>query len=174
MTISPQKRAHNIDIALRMMMEGLGDKSFSHCLFEVKDPRYSTIIRTTWAELEQSYFIQEDESTIGNIHYRLTGQGWIEGLRRTGQLRSEALRHKLIGFMTELKDEVKGRKDDQFVFVNDFAAKTKIAADWIINVVESRLLQREFLDLIVDLDWWSHNNRFYVIRIPVMFGMRRL
>lgn len=174
MTISVQQRQENLDLALRKMMESVGEKWFGGVLFDVLDPEFKDIMPTTWASLERQWWVNETCSTMGgHIRYRLTGTGWIEGLRLTGALHSVDLRDRIIHLRARLKDQVKGRSGDADVFLPEFCTANGIPKEWLWNVVESKLLEHFFANDIVDIGWWSHNTRLQILRVPVDFGMTR-
>jgi hypothetical protein len=175
LTISTAERQNNCRSALLKMMSLLGDNWVRAVKFDVLDTKFGDIFRTTWKELEREGLIAESISTMGgHICYRLTGAGWIEGLRLTAKLDSQELREQMIGLRAELKKQVKGRERDAAVLLHQFAEETRIAEGWIWNVVDSRLLSRFFPDDMVDVDWWDNDHRAWLMRIPIDIGMKRL
>jgi hypothetical protein len=178
MTISARERLANVELAMLKLMDGLGEQWIGGILFDVLDPGLQDILPTTWAYLQRKWWVTESCSTMGghggHVRYHLTGQGWIEGLRLTGKLDSAELRDRIVQLRARLKDQVKGRAADADVFLPEFCQGTGILEGWLWNVVESKLLDHFFPSDIVDVDWWDHNSRLQLLRVPVDFGMTRM
>jgi hypothetical protein len=174
-TISITERQNNHQFALLKMMARLGDQWVRAIKFDVLDPEFGNIFRTTWKELERKGRITESASAYGGLAcYRLTGSGWIEGLRLTEKLDSHELREQMIGLRAKLKDQIKGRVNDAAVPLQQFAEETGIVECWIWNVVDSHLLSLFFPDDMVEIDWWDFDHQTRLIRVPIDFGMKRL
>lgn len=174
MTLSSKERSDNVAMAMRKLMARVGEQWIGGVLFDVLDPEIVDILPTTWAFLQRQYWIVESGSTMGgHIRYRLTGRGWIEGLRLTGSLGGAELRDRVIQLRARLKDQVKGRAGDADLFLPDFCQATGIPEEWVYNVVENGLLSHFFPHDIVDVDWWDHNSRSRLLRVPVDFGIPR-
>lgn len=144
MTLSREGRLNNIDLALRRIMELLGDGSTNLIFFKVPSDDFSDIYATTWADLENKYWIRENGSTPRYTIYRLTGWGWIEGLKRTAQL--ESAFEKLVSLRKAAKARVKGREDDASAFLDELSAEASLPKDFVDNVVDSDLLSERFPD----------------------------
>jgi hypothetical protein len=172
MTLSREERLENIDLAMRRLMELLEDHFIEDINFRRPSEDFDGIYETTWAELDSRYWIRPISSTLeSNFYFRLTGYGWIEGLKRTNRI--EAILDILPGLCAAAKEHVKGRTSDQAVNRHQLAEAAKLDSRLVGNIVESRLLQEQFPDREMSLSWWDPTSTDFV-RIPLSFGMERL
>lgn len=88
MTLPRKERDENLILALVLMLEQLGDKytSSAEGVFDTADPRFASIGRSTWAEMEDERFLCRDEE-IGSPsrRYLFTGDGWYCAHERLGR-----------------------------------------------------------------------------------------
>ncbi len=171
MTISQEKRLANIESALVQVMGLLHEDGYAKVRFE-RDVDFHDILSTTWADIESLGWI-EDCSTQDKRLLRLLGAGWIEGLRRTGNLSDDSFQEKLIALKRLFKSCLKGRTGDAWLPVSRCVKETGLSERWIVSVIESGLLEEMFPDEILDVDWWSSGQRS-VIRVPIRFGMGKV
>lgn len=171
MTISREERVSNIDSALVQMMGLLHDDGYVKVRFE-REKNFHDIFSTTWAELESLGWI-EDCSTQDKRLHQFTGDGWIEGLRRTQKLDDDSFQEKLVTLKTLFKSCVKGRKSDAPLSLSRCAEESGFFQRWIASVIESGLLGVKFPKEIMSVDWWPSGQRS-VIRVPTTFGMEKL
>jgi hypothetical protein len=123
------------------ILEDLGERVFDELRFEVEAERYREIPHTTWLELEALGHVEADHA-IGSAGYRLTAAGWIASLRGTGKLDSQ--REWAVTLRTALKDVVKGRPlNGAITDFHELTARTGLPFNWIVNALQSRLLQRK-------------------------------
>jgi hypothetical protein len=104
MTISPEMRRQNMNLALRKMSERLGEDFFDNGGFADTDPYFSEVLPTAWEELKDEGLVIEVQACMGeHARYMLTGLGWIEAIRLTGKLEDPVFRQQVIDFKTRLK-----------------------------------------------------------------------
>jgi hypothetical protein len=74
-TLSKTTRSDNLQLALRIMLERLGDAAVSQGYFRADEPEFSTIYSTTWSDLLARRYV----STWGSDppFFLMTGQGWL-------------------------------------------------------------------------------------------------
>ena len=94
MSLSRSERFENIELALKLIMEKLGDSAIDELFVEIDKPPDEKIYPTTWQHLEDQYFIARRD-TLGGRYRRLTASGWLEGLRITGLLEVEEMKEKV-------------------------------------------------------------------------------
>jgi len=173
MTVSRQNRSENINKAIQTLMSELGEDSIIMTIFRRPGPEYDGILPTTWDDLEESGWIVTQSTTMGNeVRFRLTGTGWIEGLRRTG--RFDATVAKLPQLCRAAKGRLKGREQDEHCDIGELARGSHLPRSFVENVVESALLQSQFPEKKMELRWWSSGSLRQFVRIPRSFGMERL
>ena len=172
MTISREDRARDRHNALLSMMTSLGAQAIDAVNFPSFEPPLSEVKRTTWDDLVDVRFVEVVSRWNGNT-YALTGKGWYAGLKATGKINDPTFRQDMSRLSAALKDAVKGRHKDAFVYVSDVATQRGLSEDFIYNAVESRLLDREFGGYGAEWEVRAAK-RGTMIRVPVRFGMERL
>ncbi len=173
MTLSREDRLENIDRAIQKLMTELGDCSIIMTLFTRGNHNYTDIFATTWDDIEHHGWIETEGSTMGaTVAFRITGDGWVEGLERTGQLAAAVA--KLSQLCMVAKVHVKGREEHAACHIEQLAEDSDLPRSFIENVVESGLLERQFPKRQMELRWWDPQGRPLLLRIPRSFGMERL
>lgn len=170
MTLSKEARLKDLRRVLELMLSQLGEKSIEEALFCVDDPTFAGIQPTTWKELAARYWVERFD-VIGAVEYRLTGPGWYGALEASGQLSTPDSVQRMSKLAAALKDSVKGRKDDAFVFPDSLSSESGLPETWIFNAIESDLLGRRFDMKSAD---WQPQSRKTLIRVPIDFGMEHL
>jgi hypothetical protein len=168
MTISNKARQANYTLAFDRIMAIVGDGSFSLLI----DPRridFKDVIPTTWEDLEREGLLVKDAGGIGFQHYRLTSEGWIAGLERLGKLRETVFRQDLQKLLAALKSWVEDRLPHS-VLPDQIAARAGLSLDFIGNVIQTKLLEREFPNDLVDVLWRGWNR---AVTIPGGFGRKK-
>src|SRR4051794_12893584 len=89
MSLSDTERKRNIDLALTLLMQGLGSP-FDWQEHDSTEPKFSGVHRTTWDELTERGFVRA--TTFDR--YVLAPPGWIEALKLTGTFDSAAFKAK--------------------------------------------------------------------------------
>jgi hypothetical protein len=90
MSKSPETREENGRTALRIMLGIIGDGRLDWTLFEQGDPRFESILATTWEELEEAVCVERVQ-----WDYRLTAYGWLKALEAAGRLGDPEMKENL-------------------------------------------------------------------------------
>lgn len=155
----------NIELALKLMMEELGDDIIYH-EFDITVPPYSDrIYPTTWKALEDSYLISVPD-VINRPFRELTGYGWLEGLRITGQIEEDELKKRAGRVMRALKDSLGGRNENAYVSTDSIASDSGTSDGFVFNVVESQFIENVFRR--TGAKW--EDRRKTTILVPIDFG----
>jgi hypothetical protein len=171
MTLSDATRREAIDVALKRMLEDLGERVFDELRYEVDSDRYRDIPYTTWLELQGRHVVDADHA-IGSAGYRLTAAGWIAALKASAAFDTPEQRERAVRLRAALKDAVKGRPlTGGLTDYREIAARSGLPLNWIVNALHSRLLQLLWTwdHLDVRLEYGGR-----VIRVPARFGSKRL
>jgi hypothetical protein len=160
MTLSERDRLANLEAALSLMMEEVGDKAIDVTLFDPKAATFGGIYQTTWKDLERRRWVEGHREK-----YRLTGRGWIRALQRLGTQFVERLR-RLAG---TLKYYVKGRNNDEVVALSEVARDANLPEGWVFNVIEVNLLDKLSRKFRASGATWSEKGR--LVLIPCDFGI---
>src|SRR5438309_12024306 len=99
MSLSDTDRKRNIDLALTLLMQGLGSP-FDWQEHDSTEAKFSGVHRTTWDELLERGFVRA--TTFDR--YILTPSGWIEGLKLSGTFQSAGFKEKTGRLSKALKD----------------------------------------------------------------------
>lgn len=169
MTLSDSQREAEIDLALTQMMQELADAFVDEKAFDPRANQFMTLHQTTWTDILAQGWVR-DMGIIGQRRYKLTGKGWIEGLRRTAQVDSQLSTERLGKICASLKRFVEGRNDDIVVDVNSVRTPD-VPLGRLMNVIESGLLEKRFYERHMNVRW-QHRGKY--IWIPARFGMNRL
>src|SRR2546426_958141 len=102
MTLSDRARPDAMDLALRRMLEDVGEGPFDRRC-ETQAALYRDIPQTAWLELEGFGYV-EPVHAFGNPAFRLTGPGWIAALKASGTF--EAQRDRAVTLRAGMKDIV--------------------------------------------------------------------
>ena len=80
MTLSDRDRLAAVELALKTMLDDLGERPFEAVRFEVGCESDQSMPQTTWEELRGLGYV-EVAHTIRKPAFRLTGAGWIAALK---------------------------------------------------------------------------------------------
>jgi hypothetical protein len=169
MTISKELRREQIVLCLRRMLARVGDDDFLETtMFDVTDPAFADLLRTTWIELLELGLVQRDRVTAER--YLLTHAGWITALKITGLINDPALLERCQILVRTLKASVKGRDHGRDALLSDheLAAATRLPMPWLFNAMKARLLREMFPKDKMNARWDSNSRCF---RVPQTFGM---
>lgn len=172
MTLSREERLKNIDLAIRTLIGELGEGSIIGNAFRRPGPEYADILETTWDDMQELGWIQTETRFGGNVAFWMTGAGWIEGMKRTGQM--DTIRAMLPRLSIAAKNRIKGRQEDGCAHVAELAQESGLSREFVENAIESRLLEVEFPGKKMELPWAGPGTYKQVIRIPRSFGMEYL
>jgi len=168
MTLSKAERLADADLALRLMIEELGERAFFRRVLSPTDrPPYEGILPTTWQDLEDRFLIERFMSAGRIRRYELTGSGWLRGLELTGAL--DATKEKAGTVMGAIKKQVEGRRDRAVVYSNSIAEGAGLTVDFVHNLLDSDFIPIVFKQKGVKFDRCTGG--VYQIVIPVNFGL---
>lgn len=167
MTISRQQRERNVEDALRLMVEIIGDEHLDGVLFEPADGRFQSTLPTTWEQLVAEGCLQP----TSNWDYRLTPPGWIEGLRAAGKLCDENIQGALGNLCACIKRRCEdgGVRHRSSMTIQEMVEETGFPEGWISNVIDSHLIRTCFKQ--VDCEWEPGDYNKNYVMIPARFGL---
>lgn len=157
--------------ALLLMLKELDQDGIDARKFAPPSDIFAPIYPTTWKELEDRLWIRRTD-TIGHPFYRFTGDGWRTALDLIWNANQQMLTARLSKLAAALKDKVKGRDREGYVFLDSLAAETELPKNWIFNAIEGRLLDHRFGK--TGAYWDERSVRGTMIRVPIDFGMEPL
>jgi hypothetical protein len=165
MTLSKIKLSENADLALRLMMEELGDEAIDH-LFQTDTPRFANIYSTTWQLLE-------DQRLVKRTHYiwkeyKLTGPGWLKGLEIRGARDEPEMQQRVGKVMAELKKRVDARQEEANEYLGSIATGAGMPENLLFNIIESNYIEIVFRRKGVQ--WDPSSGHGFAVVIPVDFG----
>jgi hypothetical protein len=122
------------------MYEAVGlDEPYDEVFFKTADSRFTSIAPTTWRELLNAGYVKAVD--VRHSNYRLTGSGWIEGMKIGKQYDSDPVRKRAKQLMAAVKRHVDRENHlDEVVAVSDLAAETTTSVGWCFNALNSGLL----------------------------------
>ena len=172
MTLSKQDRDGNMDHALTLMLEQLGDEytDSAQGVFDTADRRFQHIHRSTWADMEDLGYIRRDDQITGQAtpEYLFTPVGWYAAhdRRENTQKRSEFV-SKLAGLSKALKDCTKAdNRAETLEDARTIAASADLSYNFVCNAIDSAALDNCFGRRGVR---WNGRAGDYIL-IPANFG----
>lgn len=169
MSVSEKDRLDNIALALRLMMQDLGEPYEWH-EHDAKTEKFEAVLRTTWEELAERGLVKPRTFD----RYELTGPGWIAGLRIAGAFEDDDFRRKAGLLQKALKARIKPENRDQWGSADrtELANETGLSEFFVYDAIDSHLLEALFD--IVDAGWAKDDEMKNYIDIPPRFGLKRL
>ncbi|HTR39866.1 MAG TPA: hypothetical protein VMH80_28530 [Bryobacteraceae bacterium] len=171
MSLSREQRLENVDLALELMLQTLGDNAIDTVIFELGSDKFTQVQPTTWKELEDRCLIKRMDA-IGHPMCQFTGDGWLAAIELAPKHVKALNEERLSRLAAALKDEVKGRDEDGYVYLNSLAASSELPENWIYNAIEARLLEHWFNRK--GANWYGPRGGSPLIHIPVDFGLEPL
>lgn len=168
MTISEKDQKENLELAFRLMMVQLADSPILQTFFNPSADPFTGVLQTTWKELCQQGWLKELQ-LYGQLRYRLTGSGWLEGLYRTRAGEDRMFLDRLGQLSATLKAHVKGRRADVTVEFSTLVKEAGLPEGWVSNVLESSAFEK--LQRRRGPSW---DERGILVRIPLNLGMQLL
>ena len=95
MTLSKQQRMDDLEKALALILEQLGDRQLNRVLFNPGEPPFDEILPTSWPALEKYGRIDITGCFGGSSHFTLTGHGWLTAMQDGGLTKTEQFNRKL-------------------------------------------------------------------------------
>jgi len=142
MTLSQNHGAPNLPEALILLLGRLGERPIYIDEVVNDDLTVVHINRTTWQDLTNRQLVMARVG-IGCCRYQLTGSGWLEAFKCTGQLDTPEFKERFGRLNAVLKRLVDGRKQEAFAQTQEVAAQARIPEGWLYNVLESRIWEQE-------------------------------
>src|SRR3989442_1174878 len=139
MTLSQNYRDANLPEALTLLLDRLGERPIYMDEVVNDDLTVAHIYPTTWQELTDRKLVTA-RTGIGCCRYQLTGSGWREALKLTGQLDTPEFQERFGRLNGVLKILVNGRKEGGFAQTHIVAAQARIPEEWLYNIL-ARLSQ---------------------------------
>jgi hypothetical protein len=164
MSLSVDTRKDNLAYALRLLMEMVGDKWIESTLLVPGNPELNAVLPTTWSELESKVYVRTRLR-----YYTMTPHGWLTGMKLLGKKTDVQFAEQVGRIAAALKDSVKGRTREAFLFTDAVAKEGEVAKGLVCNVVDSKLFERWHQRK--GADWESFRSRGQVIRVPTTFGL---
>jgi hypothetical protein len=166
MTISDSDRMNNQVLALRLMLDNLGDHAASDVIWNADEERFLCVLATTWKELERRGHVRN--ALRGMRLFQLTGAGLAAAIEQAGRPTDPGFQERFGIVMSHLKLLVKDRTEDRVVHCFDVAHATGLPAGWISNMVDAAVAERFFGQR--GPSWHSHG----VLVVPLDLGIRLL
>jgi hypothetical protein len=135
MTLSVATREQFALYVLKTMASAVGlDQDYPSVHFVVSDPRFADVPPTTWIELKDYRRIKL-VSGVGEPAYRLTGSGWVDGLKAMGILDSPELKDRALAVVKALKRHIDGRDyhHDPLIEIAFLSLNAGQTAEWCFN-----------------------------------------
>lgn len=132
----------NLSDALTVLLGRLGERPIYMDEVVNDDLTVAHIHQTTWEELTDRKLVTA-RMGIGCCRYQLTGSGWLEALKRTGQLDTSQFQERFGRLNTVLETLVDGRMEEAFAPAHMMAAQADIPQEWLYNMLESRIWEHE-------------------------------
>jgi hypothetical protein len=166
----PEKqRRDNMCLAQRLMMQDLGEP-YEWQEHDANTPKFAAVDRTTWDELTAQNLVK-----AGSYHrYRLTGSGWIAGLRLLGKVDDPEFLRIAGTLSAALKARVKASNRQEWGYADrtELARETGLSEFFIYDAISSHLLREIFG--IIDASWSYGDDMRNRIDIPPRFGLKIL
>jgi transcriptional regulator with XRE-family HTH domain len=166
MTLSANDRHKNMDVALRLMLDYVGDEGSEHVFIESNTAAFAAVLPTTWQELLRRELVRPSSR-----YYLLTGEGWLKAMGLAGRLDDE-FDGKISKLCAFLKQKVKGRLEKGLVELSEIARSTGLSKGWVFNAIDSRVLARRYN--MIEAYWLPGDQMKNYVEIPPDFGMKRL
>lgn len=165
MSFSTEERRTDAALALRLMLQQVGDRRIGECLFDGTQPPFDGVPEPTWAELQESNCVKP---FLDSKHYSLTGKGWLRALQESGATKGKEFRRNANKLIASIKRRVKdGQAGVAMVSPQILARDCGLAETWIWNAVESNLIEAECKRQGVK---WVHGFEGKMIHVPSDFG----
>lgn len=164
MTISNQTREENMAEALKLLLERLGDRAIYKDEVLNDDPSFTGVYPTTWKDLEDVNLVSARPG-LNWCHYQLTGEGWLEALRLTGELDTVEFQERFGRLNAALKGFI-SRHQEGFQQVHVVAQQAEVPEDWLYNILKSHMWEQKQNRCGAHLDQSET-----MVVIPIRFNM---
>ena len=150
MTLSKQTRDENMVQALALMLEQLEDEytDSTQGVFDTADPRFESILRSTWAEMEDRRCIRRDDQITGKttLDYLFTPAGWYTAHDRLGHTKKGTEFVSKLGRVSKaLKDCIKTEnRTETLEHAKTIADTAEVSYAFVCNAIDSGAIDRCF------------------------------
>ena len=107
---------------------------------------------------------------MGGSFCQFTGHGWRTAVDGFWDELEPKLRPMMSKVVASLKDAVKGRNEDAYVYLDSLAADSGVSEDVVFNIIQSELLDYRFN--MKGARWYE--GRPPLIHVPLDFGLPSL
>jgi hypothetical protein len=164
MSFSEKERRKNLELALQLIMQDLGEP-YAWQEHDAASDKFTAVHRTTWEELARRGLVKPHSF----YRYWLTGSGWIAGLKAIGQWSDPEFLSKA-GLLSEaLKRKIDGRQECGLTDRTKLAQETNLSEFFVYDVIDSHLLRELFRR--IDATWAPDDRMKNYIDIPPDFGL---
>jgi hypothetical protein len=132
----------NLSKALTLLLDRLGERPVYTDEVVNDDLTVAHIHRITWQELTDRELVRA-RYDIGCCRYQLTGSGWREALKLTGQFDTPDFQERFGRLNSVLKSLANGRKEEGLAQTHIVAAQARIPEAWLFNMLESCIWEHE-------------------------------
>ena len=170
MGLSPMERQANIDTALMLFMEEVGDQWIRRVLIDPASDTYKNIGETTWIELQNRQLIRK----LFIHRFSLTGSGWRTGLELTSQDKNNDTQVSLGRICASLRaagTERSAPSGNTLISTQDVASDTGHACSFIANVIDGELIDHWLNPYGAT---WADDMEGKMIAVPPNFGLGKL
>ena len=139
MHLSNEKRLQNVNHALRLLMDDVGEQWIRMAMIDPKSDAYKKLHQITWEDLKSEHLIQDAKAG----HIILTGEGWEAGIRVTGKDSPDTL-VRVERIYKAIRTVVAGRSNPEGaspVRISEVAGKAGLQSVFVANVIEARLIE---------------------------------
>ena len=166
MSLSQSARLQNMNRAIKLLMDDVGDQWIRKALINPESDALKSIHRTTWEDLRSQHLIQG----VAAGHVLLTGKGWEAGMKLVhGDLSDTRARVERI--YHALESAAAGRSAPGAaspVRISQVSSQAGVQSVFVANVIEARLIE----------SWlhrrgamWAAGFEGRMILVPVDFGV---
>ena len=170
MSHSKEERQANVNLAIELLFERLGNQWIREVYFDSNDGALAALYPTTWLELTERYYFltqEDDEPTL----YQLTTAGWVEGLKRKQLLNHPDFLATVGELCSALKRSVKGRSEDALVEFDEIVKETKLPKGLLCNIIDADIIDYELKRYGAK---WRRSFEGRLLDVPLNFGLEWL
>jgi len=164
MSLAREGRPTDEAAALQLMLQNLGDRRISDCLFDVAQAPLNVVPQAIWLDLQENSYVEHSRDSR---HYILTGRGWLRALQESRATQDKTFRRTVSNLIEAIKKHFKGGHVGRMVSPQTLAQESGIPENWIYNAVESNLIEGEFQKRGIV---WANGFEGKLIHVPAAFG----
>jgi len=155
-----------LEYTIKLLTRDVGNNWIASVLIEpAGTAEYNAIFNSTWSELKAKYYIS---SKGHGLFYTLTGYGWMKGCELLGRKTDQNFKVDIGKVAKVLKDSIKGRDNDTFLFTEAVQRESGVPEGLICNIIDSNIFEHWFHKRGAK---WESQGRGQLIKIPLDFGL---